>query len=88
MRVLNMTKTESTTALFDTIHSQFKELGLNPNKVTIINGTEEGMYGWIAANYAGDKLLSESVDQETYSIVEMGGASAQIAQQVKNDVMR
>ncbi|PKU73865.1 probable apyrase 6 [Dendrobium catenatum] len=43
---------------------------------TVISGANEGLYAWIAANYALGTLGKAA--QETIGIVELGGASAQI----------
>ncbi|KAG0476221.1 hypothetical protein HPP92_013062 [Vanilla planifolia] len=39
-------------------------------------GADEGIYAWVAANYALGSLGKDAED--TYGIVELGGASAQI----------
>ena len=71
VRVLNMTKPEATTQLFDTVKRRFTELGNNASMVTIISGTKEGLYAWIAVNYAANLLESEQ--DRSYGIVEIGG---------------
>ncbi|KAL5220640.1 hypothetical protein ABZP36_025353 [Zizania latifolia] len=43
---------------------------------TVISGAEEGMYAWIAANYALDTLGDDL--QDTTGIIELGGASIQV----------
>jgi apyrase len=58
----------------------------------VIPGEEEGVYGWIASNYAQGTLLSNasagtsgdgsggvSVGNNTYGAIDLGGASAQIS---------
>ena len=56
---------------------------LAPDSVKIITGKEEGVYAWIAINYSSHKLdgKNETTGQRdpTIGIIEMGGASAQIA---------
>lgn len=42
----------------------------------IITGTQEGLYGWIAANYLQGNFKDSSTS--TIGIVEMGGASSQV----------
>lgn len=44
----------------------------------VIEGQEEALYAWIAANYSNDSL-GEASSKETVGILELGGASAQIA---------
>ncbi|XP_039124326.1 probable apyrase 6 isoform X2 [Dioscorea cayenensis subsp. rotundata] len=43
---------------------------------TVIPGTDEGSYAWVAANYALGTLGGDP--QETTGIIELGGASAQV----------
>jgi apyrase len=43
---------------------------------TVISGAEEGIYAWVAANYAQGTLGGDS--RETTGIIELGGASVQV----------
>nr|CAD1825181.1 unnamed protein product [Ananas comosus var. bracteatus] len=43
---------------------------------SVISGTDEGIYGWVAANYALGALGGDP--QKTTGILELGGASAQV----------
>ncbi|KAK3123507.1 hypothetical protein QOZ80_8AG0631980 [Eleusine coracana subsp. coracana] len=43
---------------------------------TVISGAEEGIYAWVAANYALGTLGGDS--RETTGIIELGGASVQV----------
>ena len=56
---------------------------LGPDSVKIITGKEEGLYAWMATNYMSNRLngKNETTGQRdlTIGIIEMGGASAQIA---------
>ena len=45
-------------------------------KAMIISGQFEGLYGWIAANYLDDQM---DPNQKREALVEMGGASTQVA---------
>lgn len=42
-----------------------------------LTGQLEGVYAWIAANYAAGKLASHGDPLETIGVLEMGGASMQ-----------
>lgn len=44
--------------------------------VSVISGSDEGLYAWVVANYALGTLGEDS--QQTTGIVELGGASAQV----------
>ncbi|KAL8518715.1 hypothetical protein ACS0TY_009893 [Phlomoides rotata] len=46
------------------------------NWVTVISGSDEGLYAWVVANYALGTLGGEPV--QTTGIIELGGASAQV----------
>ncbi|EPS67236.1 hypothetical protein M569_07539, partial [Genlisea aurea] len=43
---------------------------------TVISGSDEGVYGWVVANYALGTLGAEP--SQTSGIIELGGASAQV----------
>uniref|UniRef100_A0A1J3HN81 apyrase n=1 Tax=Noccaea caerulescens TaxID=107243 RepID=A0A1J3HN81_NOCCA len=51
---------------------------------SVISGSDEGIYGWVTANYALGSLGSDPL--ETTGIVELGGASAQVTF-VSNEVV-
>lgn len=59
------------------IESFLKNAGFNSVSVEVISGAYEGIYAWIAANYALKKL-DNNTKSETYGIIDMGGVSAQI----------
>ncbi|XP_033131836.1 probable apyrase 5, partial [Brassica rapa] len=44
---------------------------------SVISGSDEGIYAWVIANYALDSLGGDPL--QTTGIVELGGASAQVA---------
>ncbi|KAF6262519.1 nucleoside phosphatase family-domain-containing protein [Scenedesmus sp. NREL 46B-D3] len=47
-----------------------------PDWASIISGTSEGLYGWVAANYAAGSLQRSS--SAFKALIELGGASAQV----------
>lgn len=58
----------------------------NNDSARVISGEEEAIYGWTAVNFAQGVLLPQSTGSgeavspnKTYGMLEMGGASAQIA---------
>lgn len=52
-------------------------IGFKDVETRIISGKDEAYFAWLTANYAMNKLYGH--DQETYGVVELGGASVQIA---------
>jgi len=52
--------------------------------VTILDGSDEGAYGWIAVNYLLAKL--GKVPGETAAVVDLGGGSSQIMYAVESEV--
>jgi Golgi nucleoside diphosphatase len=51
---------------------------------SVISGSQEGMYSWISVNSRTKRFLHPESDQQTktYGIMEMGGASVQVAYQL------
>jgi len=45
---------------------------------TIISGIEEGLYGWVTANYLNGFLKGAEADASSMGVLEMGGESVQI----------
>jgi len=53
---------------------------LSRENARILSGEEEGVFAWIAVNYLSDVFKTKGVKaNETYGILELGGASTQIA---------
>lgn len=51
--------------------------------VDILDGDVEGLYSWITLNYLMNNNASISKDERTYSLLQLGGGSAQICFQPK-----
>mmetsp|Transcript_32082 Transcript_32082/g.78140 ORF Transcript_32082/g.78140 Transcript_32082/m.78140 type:complete len:732 (+) Transcript_32082:86-2281(+) len=66
-------------------HETFNPFAFKDEQARVISGEEEAIYGWVGVNFALDTLIKDSekhlfVDPKlTYGMVEMGGASTQIA---------
>lgn len=72
----------------DRIHFMLLNSTLNPffyqrkNNIRILSGEEEAAFAWIAVNYMKGAFKSNSTEKaykRTYGVMEMGGASTQIA---------
>ncbi|PKA47105.1 putative apyrase 6 [Apostasia shenzhenica] len=76
LRLLDVDKAE---AILDSCRSVLRGSGFKflDDWASIIPGADEGIYAWVTANYALGTLGKEA--QLTIGIIELGGASAQIA---------
>lgn len=57
-------------------------------RVDVISGAQEGMYQWISVNAKAKRFLGQNTNgrTKTFGIIEMGGASLQIAYQLRPGV--
>jgi len=75
MRLLS---TEKQQAIYQNIRSYLtSNYQFNVQRVETITGKMEGMYGWLDVNYLANRFDSNS--DATYGIIDMGGASSEIA---------
>lgn len=87
MRMLNLSDPQASSTVFEAIKTKFVESGLQTKRVSIITGKEEGLFAWVAVNYLSGSLFGHSRFSSeklngTYGVLDMGGASAQIAHQI------
>ena len=72
-----MSNANYTHSLLDSTRAYFKSLGVHiPNaeqQVRIINGSEEGLSGWISTNMLMDQLFEKHDPENTYGVSDMGG---------------
>ncbi len=68
--------TEVQAQYYAQIKQNLLKSGYNVNQARTISGNEEAIYSWISANHLNHILDSQD---DTYGIIEVGGASAQIA---------
>jgi len=86
--------------LLDCVRKLFRDKSFNPfdfenERARVISGEEEAIYGWVGVNFAKGVLIDNSKGSGigkdpklTYGMLEMGGASTQIANFENNgDVM-
>lgn len=59
----------------------------SPHHARILSGEEEGVFAWIAVNYLNGALQNSSKEAKTYGILELGGASTQIAFQPRVNIL-
>ncbi|XP_074602708.1 ectonucleoside triphosphate diphosphohydrolase 1-like [Brevipalpus obovatus] len=93
MRILNITAPSTADLIFKAIEKNFSMSNFNGRRLEvhpprILTGEEEGRFAWISANYLltyippeKRQLMDEVPECGTIGILDMGGASAQIAYQ-------
>jgi len=91
MRVLDTTTRQM---LMNAVRRVFHQKALCPfafddHNARVLSGEEEGVYGWITANYLTHTLLPNSSSSNPISVgaLDLGGASTQISFQSPNDLM-
>jgi hypothetical protein len=74
---LNISNPTYTSGLLSNIRNYFSTLGLlflaPDNQVRIIDGSEEGLSGWITTNMLMQELFINNKPFETYGVLDMGG---------------
>jgi Golgi nucleoside diphosphatase len=89
---LRMLEISKSTAVLNSVQAFLRNPANSPfvfkdSWARIISGNEEGGFGWIAYNYLrriiGPKQNAE-LNVKPYSVIEMGGASAQVSQLATN----
>ncbi len=77
LRLLNITNPSYVNSLLNNIRVYFSSLGLlfraPENQVRIIDGSEEGLSGWISTNILMGQLFDNNKPLETYGVLDMGG---------------
>lgn len=93
MRLLNLTNWENVSTIFALIDKVFKtQTQMQTKTINIISGQDEGLFSWVTNNYLMDKLIVEKFDEKTenstFGMLDMGGASAQIAYRMSSDELK
>ncbi|GFQ84046.1 ectonucleoside triphosphate diphosphohydrolase 3 [Trichonephila clavata] len=83
MRLLRLTNETRANEILAQLNNQLNETELSVQAIEIISGEDEGIYGWITANYLQQTLeIAQKVNPwvpTTYGALDMGGASMQIS---------
>ncbi|RWS08400.1 ectonucleoside triphosphate diphosphohydrolase 2-like protein, partial [Dinothrombium tinctorium] len=96
MRILQVGKPSLAEFIINSIKKAFAKLKVNGKVISardirIIPGKEEGVFSWISVNYLLKNiapLAGGEMRNRTVGILDMGGASAQIAYEVSNTTAR
>lgn len=75
-RALERCRSVLNRSAFGTSPERLQNVSERTPNVRVITGADEGLYGWIAANYAAGTLYDPPTS--TVGVVELGGASAQV----------
>ncbi|CAG2109759.1 unnamed protein product [Medioppia subpectinata] len=91
MRLLNITAPDKVKLIFKLIRDAFLlSSGLQVQCTDIISGQNEGLFSWVTNNYLMNKLVVDRFDghqpNSTIGMLDMGGASAQIAYRAGDSV--
>ncbi|XP_062980779.1 ectonucleoside triphosphate diphosphohydrolase 3 isoform X2 [Elgaria multicarinata webbii] len=87
MRLLRLQNESAASEVLDSIHNYFTSQPFAFRGAKIITGQDEGVYGWITANYLMGNFLEKNIwsawvhphGAETTGALDLGGASTQIS---------
>ena len=83
LRLREMSDANYTYELLDSTRAYFKSLSVHfpapTQQVRIINGSEEGLSGWISTNMLMGQLFDIHDPEKTYGVSDMGGLFVTIA---------
>jgi len=75
MRLLEATNTTKSTAVMTAIQETLPNL----KQIDIISGATEALFGWVAANYADQRIQAALDPQTTCPVIDLGGVSTQFS---------
>ncbi|XP_015212345.2 ectonucleoside triphosphate diphosphohydrolase 3 [Lepisosteus oculatus] len=87
MRLLRSKNATAANAIMSEMERYLQRLPFRFQNASVISGEEEGLYGWITANYLMDNFLEKNIwnawvrphGAKTIGSLDLGGASTQIA---------
>uniref|UniRef100_A0A8C9UYI5 Ectonucleoside triphosphate diphosphohydrolase 3 n=1 Tax=Scleropages formosus TaxID=113540 RepID=A0A8C9UYI5_SCLFO len=93
MRLLRQKNNTASDKILQDMREYLQRLPLSFQNASIISGEEEGLYGWITANYLKGNLIERNLwnawvrpgGAETVGSLDLGGASTQIAFSVPSE---
>ena len=81
MRVLNLSTPDSTRQILDNVTKELEVVSMGMKyDARILSGEEEGVDGWVTANYLDGGLVGDEKDM--IGALDWGGASSQITRMV------
>ena len=79
MRLVRQENPEASRAIFDSVRATVADSGFPALEIGLMTGSDEAIYAWVDANALSDDLTNGSGSK---GIIEVGGASAQVAYSV------
>ncbi len=79
---LRMVGEKTKDRIFESVCAEFRKSGFRTRCewVTVLDGRDEGLYGWVTVNYLLDRLYGDAADSPAaVGTIDLGGGSVQIA---------
>ncbi|XP_051262809.1 ectonucleoside triphosphate diphosphohydrolase 3 [Dicentrarchus labrax] len=94
MRLLHEKDENRSNEILESLKEYLSSLPFNFQNASIISGQEEGLYGWVTANYLMGNLLEKNLwnryihpeGAKTVGSMDLGGASTQIAFEIQDEL--
>uniref|UniRef100_A0A8B9NVB0 Ectonucleoside triphosphate diphosphohydrolase 2 n=1 Tax=Apteryx owenii TaxID=8824 RepID=A0A8B9NVB0_APTOW len=90
MRLLNITNHQASDAVLSTVTARLKSYPFDFRGAKILSGEEEGVFGWVTANYLLENFIKVSrrmwQPAGTLGAMDLGGASTQITFETKDTI--
>ncbi|XP_025929148.1 ectonucleoside triphosphate diphosphohydrolase 2 [Apteryx rowi] len=93
MRLLNITNHQASDAVLSTVTARLKSYPFDFRGAKILSGEEEGVFGWVTANYLLENFIKRGwlgewiqPKKRTLGAMDLGGASTQITFETKDTI--